>query len=68
MDSNESTMDSVYDGRRRFYEGLCRLYGIAREELIAEIGFDNFHIAEIMRNTEYMKELIKYINRTRFRE
>jgi hypothetical protein len=43
----------------------CPAYGIAREELIAEIGFDNFHLAEIMRNTEHMKALIKYINRTR---
>jgi hypothetical protein len=43
----------------------CPAFDIAREELIEDIGFDNFHLAEMMRNTDHMKALIKYINRTR---
>jgi hypothetical protein len=43
----------------------CPAHNIAREELIQEIGIDNFHLADIMRDTVRMKALTKFINRTR---
>ena len=43
----------------------CPAHNIAREELIEEIGLDNFHLAEIMADTNRMKALNTFINRTR---
>jgi hypothetical protein len=43
----------------------CPAHHIAREELIEEIGLDNFHLVEIMADTNRLKALTTYINRTR---
>ena len=43
----------------------CPAHNIAREELIEEIGLDNFHLTEIMADTNRMKALNMFINRTR---
>ena len=43
----------------------CPAYDEAREELINEIDRDNLHFIDIMANTNYMKALTTFINRTR---
>ena len=43
----------------------CPAYEEAREELVTDIGRDNLHFIDIMANTDYMKVLTTFINRTR---
>jgi ribonuclease HI len=43
----------------------CPAHHLARETLIDEIGIDNLYLAEIMQDTNRMKALITFINRTR---
>ena len=46
----------------------CPSYTDARNELIEDIGREEFHLSNIMFNTDRMKALINFINRTgRFR-
>ena len=47
----------------------CQAHTEARQDLIAKIGRSRFTIPKIMKNTDYMKALVTYINRTgRFEE
>ena len=47
----------------------CPAHNEARNELIDKIGIDNFHLPEIMSDTNRMKLLTTFINRSRrFRE
>ena len=43
----------------------CPAYKEAREELVNDIDRDNLHFIDIMANTNYMKALTTFINRTR---
>ena len=42
----------------------CPAYDEARDELIAKIGRSRFHLSDIMADTDRMKSLVTYINRT----
>jgi hypothetical protein len=47
----------------------CQAYDEARRDLIAKIGRSHLSLIKIMRNTDYMKALVTYINRTgRFKD
>jgi len=47
----------------------CQAYDEFRQELIAKIGRSRFSLSKIMKNTDRMKNLVTFINRTgRFRE
>jgi len=47
----------------------CQAYYEARLALIAKIGRNRFSVSKISKNTDHMKALVTYINRTgRFRE
>ena len=47
----------------------CQTHDVARQELIAKIGRRHFSLKKIMTDTDYLKALVTYINRTgRFRE
>ena len=42
----------------------CQAYDEARQSLIAKIGRRSFNINKIMKNADYMKALVTFINRT----
>lgn len=47
----------------------CQAYDEERLDLIAKIGRRHFTLSKIMKNTNYMKALVTFINRTgRFNE
>ena len=47
----------------------CQTHDEARQELIAKIGRRNFSLKKIMTNTDFLKALVTYVNRTgRLRE
>ena len=52
---NESISHFLFD---------CRAYDEARRDLIAKIGRSSLSLSKIMKNTDKMKALVTYINRT----
>ena len=47
-----------------YFISNCTAYNRAREQLTEKIGRDNFHPPNIMENTDRMKALTTFINRT----